>query len=80
MEILFSEEFKKDYRKIKDQGLRLRIVKAFRKLAEMPEKGKPLRYGHKGERRIRIDLFRIIYGIERDKIKVLCFEHRGKAY
>ena len=80
MEILFSDEFKKDYRKIKDHGLRLRIIKAFQKLADMPDKGKPLRYDHKGERRIRVDPFRIIYRMEGDKIKVLCFEHRGKAY
>jgi mRNA-degrading endonuclease RelE of RelBE toxin-antitoxin system len=80
MELWFSDEFKKDLRKIRDEGVRLKIIKAFQKLATMPERGKPLQYDHKGERRLRVDPFRMLYRIKGDRIEVICFEHRGKAY
>ena len=47
MEIIFSDEFKKEFKKIKDKSLRLKIIKHLKKLAQLPESGKPLKYEFK---------------------------------
>jgi len=80
MEIIFSKEFKKDYKRIKDRKVRLRIIKNIKKLEKYPEAGKPLRYGLKGHRRLVIKPFRIIYRKEDNRIVINCFEHRKEVY
>lgn len=80
MEIIFSDEFKKDFKKIKDKTTRIKIIKQLKKLAEMPEAGKPLMYDLKNHRSIRVAPFRIIYRLESDKIIINCFDHRGSVY
>lgn len=80
MEIIFSDEFKKDFKKIRDKTTRIRIIKQLKKLAEMPEAGKPLMYNLKNHRSIRVAPFRIIYRLESDKIIINCFDHRGSVY
>lgn len=80
MEILFSEEFKKDFKRIKDNGMREKIIKAIKKVSILPESGKPLRYELKGHRRLMIKPFRIIYRIDNGRIIINCFEHRKKVY
>lgn len=80
MKIIFSDEFKKEFKKIKDKTTRLKIIKQLKKLSEMPEAGKPLKYNLKNHRSIRIVPFRIIYRIEQDKIIINCFDHRKDVY
>lgn len=80
MEIIFSDEFKKEFKKIKDKTTRIRIIKQLKKLVEMPEAGKPLMYNLKNHRSIRVAPFRIIYRLESDKIIINCFDHRGNVY
>ncbi len=80
MEIIFSDEFKKDFQKIKDKTTRERIIKQLKKLEEMPEAGKPLMYELKNHRSIRVSPFRIIYRLEADKIIINCFDHRRDVY
>ncbi len=80
MQILFSEEFKKDFKKIKDKPTRIRIINHLKKLEQLPESGKPLQYNLKGHRSIRIPPFRIIYRLEQDKIIINCFDHRKDIY
>ena len=80
MEIIFSDEFKKDFQKIKDKTTRIRIIKQLKKLAETPETGKPLKYDLKNHRSLRVPHFRIIYRIEKDKIIINCFDHRKEVY
>lgn len=80
MDILFSEEFKKDFQKIKDKTTRLRIIKQLKKLSAMPDAGKPLKYELKNHRSIRIPPFRIIYRLEGEKIIINCFDHRKDVY
>ena len=46
MEIIFSDEFKKDFKKIKDKPTRLKIIKQLKKLSNSPEAGKPLKYNY----------------------------------
>jgi len=80
MQIIFSEEFKKDFKKIRDKSTRLRIINQLKKLERLPESGKPLQYNLKGHRSLRVPLFRIVYGIEQDKIITNCFDHRKDVY
>ena len=80
MEILFADEFKKDFQKIKDKTTRLRIIKQLKKLAELPEAGKPLKYDWKNHRSVRVPPFRIIYRLGGDKIIINCFDHRKDVY
>ncbi|MBS3132533.1 type II toxin-antitoxin system RelE/ParE family toxin [Candidatus Woesearchaeota archaeon] len=80
MQIIFSEEFKKEFRKIKDKPTRLKLIKNIRKLGELPESGKPLQYQLKGHRSIRIPPYRIIYRLEKDSIIINCFDHRKDVY
>ena len=44
MQIIFSEEFKKEFRKIKNKDVRLKIIKQLKKLEQSPKSGKPLRH------------------------------------
>ena len=80
LEIIFSDRFRKDYKRIKDSSLRKRIIRAIKKLGEFPETGKPLRYGLKGHRRLQVKPFRIIYRIEDNKVIINTFEHRKSIY
>ena len=80
MEIVFSEEFKKEFKKIKDKSMRLKIIKHLKKLAQLPESGKPLKYELKNHRSIQVPPFRIIYRLESDKIVINCFDHRKDVY
>ncbi len=80
MHLLFSEEFKKEFKKVKDQSLRMRLIKQLKKLSENPESGKPLKRNLKGHRSLRVPPFRIIYRLEQDKIIINCFDHRKDAY
>ena len=80
MEIIFSEKFKKEFKKIKDESIRLKIIKHIKKLAHLPESGKPLKYEFKNHRSIRIPPFRIIYRLKTDKIIINCFDHRKDVY
>lgn len=80
MEIIFSNEFKKEFRKIKDKETRIRIIKQIKKLSELPGSGKPLRYKLKNHRSVRIQPYRIIYRLEEEKIIINCFDHRKEVY
>ena len=80
MEIIFSDEFRRDFKKIKNKDLRLKIIKQIKKLQENPEAGKPLRNVMKNHRALRVHPFRIIYRIEQKRIIINCFDHRDDAY
>ncbi len=79
MEIIFSDGFKNDFKKIKDKNTRLKIIKYIKKLYKLPKSGKPLRYKLKDYRSIRIPSFRIVYRLEKDKIIINCFDHRKRS-
>ena len=80
MEIIFSDEFRKDFKKIKDKTTRLKIIKQLKKLSNEPEVGKPLKNKMKNHRSLRIAPHRIIYRLEKDKIIINCFDHRKSVY
>ena len=80
MKLRFSDEFLDDFTKIKDNALKLRIMKHLRKLESLPESGKPLQHNLKGYRSVRVPPFRIIYRIEKDTLFVNFFDHRKDVY
>ena len=80
MEIIFTEEFRNEFKKIKDKTTRIRIIKHIKKLVILPESGKPLKHDLKNHRTIWIPPFRLIYRIEGDKIIINCFDHRKEVY
>ena len=79
-EIVWTEKFEKEFKKIKDRIIQDRIEKQIKKIKENPGFGKPLRHNLKGERTVRIDPFRLIYSIIGYKLYLLRFEHRKKVY
>lgn len=72
-----DEDIPKLPKKIKDQ-----IEVAIReKLTTHPERfGKPLRESLKGYRSLRVDDYRVVYGIERENVKIFAIRHRSKVY
>ena len=80
MQIIFSDEFRREFKRIKDKATRLKIIKQLKKLSKVPESGKPLKYDLKSYRTIRAAPFRIIYRIEKDTIIINCFDHRKDVY
>ena len=80
MEVTFSDDFNRKYNKIKNEALRLRLLKVIKKLRDFPYSGKPLRHNLKEHRNIRVRPFRIIYRIEEDSIVVICFDYRKYVY
>ena len=80
MQIIFSDEFRKQYKKIKNKAIRLKIIKNLKKLGNVPESGKSLRNKLKGHRTIKIPPFRIIYRIDNNSIFIICFDHRKVIY
>lgn len=80
MEIIFSDDFKKEFKKIKDKDTRLKIIKQLKKLSDQAKAGKPLKYEQKNHRSLRIPPYRIIYRLEQEKIVINCFDHRKDVY
>jgi mRNA-degrading endonuclease RelE of RelBE toxin-antitoxin system len=79
-EIVYTQKFERDVRKLRDGLLRERLEKGVRKIVDDPEAGKPLRYGLKGEWTVRIPPFRLIYAVQGDRLILLRFEHRKTVY
>ncbi len=80
MKVIYTEEFKRDARKVKDKKIQGRIKKMVKKIRDNPEVGKPLRYDLFGFRSIQISPFRIIYEFREDLIILHKFEHRKGVY
>jgi addiction module RelE/StbE family toxin len=78
--VISTEKFEKEFKKIKDKGLREKLKKQIVKIIENPDLGKPLRYDLKGEWTIYVKPYRLIYKVEGDKLILLRFEHREKVY
>jgi addiction module RelE/StbE family toxin len=78
--IIPTEKFEKEFKKIKDKGLKEKLKKQIVKMIENPDFGKPLRYNLKGERTVYVKPYRLIYKVEGDKLILLRFEHRKEVY
>lgn len=78
--IIWTQEFEKQFKKIKDRTVQDKIEKQIKKIKNNPNFGKPLRYELKGERTIYVKPYRLLYMVERDKLILLRFEHRNHVY
>jgi len=79
VEIIFDDNFKKFFSKIKDNLLKEKMIKQLQKIKENPEQvGKPMRYNRKGTRELYIKPFRLSYKyhIEKKIIEILDLYHR----
>jgi addiction module RelE/StbE family toxin len=79
-QIVWSNKFKKQVTKIKDNKLKEKLQKHIQNIIEYPELGKPLRYDLKGERIIYIKPYRLIYAYQGTTLYLLRFEHRKEVY
>ncbi len=80
MKVIYTEEFKRDVRKVKDKKVQDRIRKMVKKIKENPGVGKPLRYDLSGLRSIKLPPFRRLYEIREELIILHKFEHRKEVY
>ena len=83
MQIVRSASFEKNVKKYKkDRELIKRLQNHLRKIIENPEIGDFLTGQRKGERKIYIPPFRLLYAYERDSdtLYFLDFDHRDIIY
>lgn len=79
-QIIWSDKFKNEVTKIKDNKLKEKLQKQIQNIVESPELGKPLRYDLKGERTVYVKPYRLIYVYQGTVLYLLRFEHRKKVY
>lgn len=78
--IVWSDKFRKEVSKIKDNKLKEKLQKQIQNIVESPDIGKPLRYDLKGERTVYIRPYRLIYAYQGTTLYLLRFEHRKQVY
>ena len=78
--VIFTEEFRNIFSKIKDNSLKEKIIKQIEKIKTNPEVGKPMMYNRKGTRELYIPPFRIsyVYFKEKKMIYLLDLYHKKK--
>ena len=79
-QIVWSDKFRKEVTKIKDNKLKEKLQKQIENIIDSPELGKPLRYDLKGERTIYIKPYGLIYAYQGTVLYLLRFEHRKEVY
>ena len=79
-QVVWSDKFRKEVTKIKDNKLKEKLQKQIENIIDSPELGKPLRYDLKGERTIYIKPYRLIYAYRGMVLYLLRFEHRKEVY
>lgn len=80
VKVAFHPSFKKRFSRIRDKGLKDKLIRQFAKIRDNPEIGKPMRYVRKGTREIYIKPFRLSYlYIEKEKtIVILALYHKDE--
>jgi addiction module RelE/StbE family toxin len=69
--VIFDSYFKRNFKKIKDQTTKEKIIKQIQKIKTNPEIGKPMMYARKGTRELYIPPFRLSYKVEGDTVYIL---------
>ncbi len=79
---VFLQDYAKKFLKKLDNSEKKKIIKKLKTLEEKPHSGKPLSGSLSGMRSLRINKFRAIYRIIKDKliISVLEIGHRKNIY
>jgi mRNA-degrading endonuclease RelE of RelBE toxin-antitoxin system len=78
--IIPTDKFVRDVKKLRDKKTKERIGAEVRRIRENPDVGKPLGYGLKGEKTVRIPPYRLIYAVIGNNLILLRFEHRDEVY
>ena len=78
--IIPTDKFERDVKKPRDKKTKERIDSEVRRIRANPEIGKPLGYGLKGEKAVRIPPYRLIYAVIGNSLILLRFEHRDGVY
>ena len=78
VEVIFLDQFKRVFLKIKDQLLKKKIIKQIEKIKIDPEVGKPMKNIRKGTRELYIKPYRLSYQYFPDKklVYVLDLYHK----
>jgi len=78
--VSYGGNFRRVYRKIKDNALKERVKGQIQKLLENPEAGKPMKFERKGTRELYVAPFRLSYAYlkEEDKVVILDLYHKDK--
>ena len=59
--VILNPKFQQLFHKIKDKGVKEKIIKQIEKIKDNPEVGKPMRYGRRNTRELYIRPFRLSY-------------------
>ena len=80
VEVIFDDKFKELFSKIKDNSLKIKIIKQLEKIKVNPEIGKPMRNVRKGTLELYIKPFRLSYEYFKDKnlVYILDLYHKDK--
>ena len=78
--VVSTDKFIRDVKRLKDKNVRNRIEDVVKRIITNPGTGKPLKYGLRGERTVRIPPYRLIYAVTGSKLFLLRFEHRDEVY
>jgi addiction module RelE/StbE family toxin len=79
VEVIFDLYFKKDFKKIKDNSIKKKIIKQISKIRNNPKIGKPMRFSRQGTRELYIPPFRLSYRIQEDNtIYILALYHKDE--
>jgi len=80
VKVVFEDDFKRRFSKIKDFHIKSKIIKQVQKLKENPLLGKPMRYSRKGTRELYISPFRLSYQYEKisDMISICALYHKDE--
>ena len=71
VDVIFDSFFKREFKKIKDSGIKEKIIKQISKIKNNPEIGKPMRYSRKGTRELYIPPFRLSYKVDEETVYIL---------
>ena len=80
LKVSYEKSFLNKIRKIKDSGLKNRIIKQVEKIIEDPSVGKPMKYARKGTRELYISSYRIAYAyiLKEERIVFLNIYHKDE--
>jgi len=78
VDVIFDDYFKKNFKKIKDNPIKEKIIKQISKIVDSPEVGKPMRFGRKGTRELYISPYRLSYKMENGVIYLLDLYHKDE--
>ncbi len=78
VKVIFDDNFKNLFSKIKDNLLKEKIIKQTQKIKENPEVGKPMMHNRKGTRELYLKPFRLSYVYHKDKnvVEILDLYHK----